>query len=37
VRAVPSWHVLVEMAGGRWKPTLEELQAFLEEHDDIYL
>ena len=28
---------LVEMAEGRWVPTQEELQAFLEEHDNIYL
>ena len=28
---------LVEMAEGRWKPTHEELQAFLVEHDNIYL
>ncbi|MDP2772691.1 MAG: cupin domain-containing protein [Nocardioides sp.] len=28
---------LVEMAEGRWAPTHEELQAFLEEHDNIYL
>jgi mannose-6-phosphate isomerase-like protein (cupin superfamily) len=28
---------LVEMAAGRWKPTHEELVAFLEEHDNIYL
>jgi mannose-6-phosphate isomerase-like protein (cupin superfamily) len=28
---------LVEMAEGRWKPTHEELVAFLEEHDNIYL
>ena len=25
------------MAEGRWTPTHEELQAFLEEHDNIYL
>jgi hypothetical protein len=37
VRAVPCWHLLVEMAEGRWKPTPEELQAFLEEHDNIYI
>ena len=28
---------LVEMAEGRWKPTQEELQAFFEEHDNIYV
>ena len=28
---------LVEMAEGRWVPTHEELQAFLVEHDNIYL
>ena len=28
---------LVEMAEGRWKPTHEELVAFLEEHDNIYV
>jgi mannose-6-phosphate isomerase-like protein (cupin superfamily) len=28
---------LVEMAEGRWKPSHEELQAFLEEHDNIYI
>ena len=28
---------LVEMAEGRWKPSHEELVAFLEEHDNIYL
>jgi oxalate decarboxylase/phosphoglucose isomerase-like protein (cupin superfamily) len=28
---------LVEMAEGRWKPSHEELQAFLVEHDNIYL
>ncbi len=28
---------LVEMAEGRWKPSHEELQAFLEEHDNIYV
>jgi mannose-6-phosphate isomerase-like protein (cupin superfamily) len=28
---------LVEMAEGRWTPTHEELQAFLVEHDNIYL
>jgi mannose-6-phosphate isomerase-like protein (cupin superfamily) len=28
---------LVEMAEGRWTPTHDELQAFLEEHDNIYL
>ena len=28
---------LVEMAEGRWKPSQEELQAFFEEHDNIYV
>jgi len=28
---------LVEMAEGRWKPTHEELVAFLEEHDNLYV
>jgi mannose-6-phosphate isomerase-like protein (cupin superfamily) len=28
---------LVEIAEGRWAPTHEELQAFLEEHDNIYI
>ena len=28
---------LVAMAEGRWSPSHEELQAFLEEHDNIYL
>ncbi len=28
---------LVEMAEGRWTPSHEELQAFLEEHDNIYV
>ena len=28
---------LVEMAEGRWKPSHEELQAFLEEHDNLYI
>ena len=28
---------LVEMAEGRWAPTHDELQAFLEEHDNLYL
>ncbi len=28
---------LVELAEGRWKPTHEELQAFLVEHDNIYV
>ena len=28
---------LIEMAEGRWAPTHAELQAFLEEHDNIYL
>ena len=28
---------LVEIAEGRWKPTHEELVAFLEEHDNIYV
>ena len=28
---------LVEMAEGRWKPSHEELQAFFEEHDNIYV
>lgn len=27
---------LVELAEGRWKPSHDELQAFLEEHDNIY-
>ncbi len=28
---------LVEMAEGRWQPSPEELQAFLEQHDNIYV
>ncbi len=28
---------LVELAEGRWKPTHEELVAFFEEHDNIYV
>ena len=28
---------LVELAEGRWKPTEDELLAFFEEHDNIYL
>jgi mannose-6-phosphate isomerase-like protein (cupin superfamily) len=28
---------LVELAEGRWKPSHEELQAFLLEHDNIYV
>ena len=28
---------LVELADGRWKPSHAELQAFLEEHDNIYV
>ena len=28
---------LVELAEGRWTPTHEELQAFLEEHDNFYV
>jgi mannose-6-phosphate isomerase-like protein (cupin superfamily) len=28
---------LVEIAEGRWKPGKEELQAFFEEHDNIYI
>ena len=28
---------LVELADGRWKPSHEELQAFLEKHDNIYV
>ena len=28
---------LVEMAEGRWVPTHEELEAFLEEHDNLYV
>ena len=28
---------LVELAEGRWTPSHEELQAFLEEHDNIYV
>ena len=28
---------LVEMAEGRWTPSHEELQAFFEEHDNIYV
>jgi mannose-6-phosphate isomerase-like protein (cupin superfamily) len=28
---------LVEMAEARWKPSQEELQAFFEEHDNIYV
>jgi len=28
---------LVEIAEGRWQPSHEELQAFLEEHDNLYI
>ena len=28
---------LVELAEGRWEPSQEELQAFLEEHDNFYV
>lgn len=28
---------LVEFADGRWTPSHEEFQAFLEEHDNIYI
>ena len=28
---------LVEMAEGRWQPSPDELQAFFEEHDNIYV
>ena len=28
---------LIEFAQGRWKPTHEELQAFFEKHDNIYV
>ena len=28
---------LAELAEGRWKPSHEELQAFLEEHDNHYI
>ncbi|WP_193614230.1 cupin domain-containing protein [Nocardioides lijunqiniae] len=28
---------LVEIAEGRWTPSPEEMRAFLEEHDNIYL
>ena len=28
---------LVELAAGRWTPTHEELQAFLEKHDNLYV
>ena len=28
---------LVEMAAGRWKPSQDELNAFFEEHDNIYV
>ena len=28
---------VVEMAEGRWKPSHEELLAFFEEHDNIYV
>jgi mannose-6-phosphate isomerase-like protein (cupin superfamily) len=28
---------LVELAEGRWKPSEDELQAFFEEHDNIYV
>jgi mannose-6-phosphate isomerase-like protein (cupin superfamily) len=28
---------LVELAEGRWKPSREELLAFFEEHDNIYV
>ena len=28
---------LVAMAEGRWNPSHEELQAFLEEHDNLYI
>ena len=33
----PYFEGLVEMAEGRWKPWEEELQAFFEEHDNIYV
>jgi len=28
---------LIEFAQGRWKPTHDELQAFFEKHDNIYV
>ena len=28
---------LIELAEGRWKPDHDELQAFFEEHDNIYV
>ena len=28
---------LVELAEGRWQPSHEELQAFMIEHDNIYV
>ena len=28
---------LAELAAGRWTPTHEELQAFLEKHDNLYV
>ena len=28
---------LVELAEGRWTPTHDELQEFLEKHDNIYV
>jgi hypothetical protein len=28
---------LVDFAEGRWKPSHDELQAFFEEHDNIYV
>ncbi len=28
---------LVELAEGRWKPSHDELEAFFEEHDNIYV
>lgn len=31
------FEALVEMAEGRWKPSRDELQAFFEEHDNIYV
>jgi mannose-6-phosphate isomerase-like protein (cupin superfamily) len=33
----PYFQGLVEIAEGRWSPSHEELQAFLDEHDNIYI
>ena len=33
----PDEDICVEIAEGRWTPSHDELQAFLEEHDNIYV